>query len=127
VNEITLLATDLEVGAAQPLRSGGGEGRGGDAAGEEALRDRAGAARDGRQAGDEKSGQSGCVGRALRLAHADAAARRLSVLPESGGGTVRPSRPIGLREMVAKTQFAITGEDTRYYLNGALFVLRPTR
>ncbi len=30
-----------------------------------------------------------------------------------------------LREMVAKTQFAITGEDTRYFLNGALFVLRP--
>ena len=27
--------------------------------------------------------------------------------------------------MVAKTQFAITGEDTRYFLNGALFVLRP--
>ena len=27
-------------------------------------------------------------------------------------------------EMVAKTQFAITGEDTRYFLNGALFVLR---
>src|SRR5690606_22635307 len=24
-----------------------------------------------------------------------------------------------------KTQFAITGEDTRYYLNGALFVLKP--
>src|SRR6202021_1204189 len=30
-----------------------------------------------------------------------------------------------IREMVAKTQFAITGEDTRYFLNGALFVLRP--
>jgi DNA polymerase-3 subunit beta len=30
-----------------------------------------------------------------------------------------------LREMVAKTQFAITGEDTRYFLNGALFALRP--
>src|SRR6266513_2860580 len=29
-----------------------------------------------------------------------------------------------LREMVAKTQFAITGEDTRFFLNGALFVLR---
>ncbi|MEI6668208.1 MAG: DNA polymerase III subunit beta [Acidobacteriota bacterium] len=29
-----------------------------------------------------------------------------------------------LREMVAKTQFAITGEDTRYFLNGALLVLR---
>jgi DNA polymerase-3 subunit beta len=27
--------------------------------------------------------------------------------------------------MVSKTQFAITGEDTRYFLNGALFVLRP--
>src|SRR5262249_19212537 len=30
-----------------------------------------------------------------------------------------------LKEMVAKTHFAITGEDTRYFLNGALFVLRP--
>ena len=27
--------------------------------------------------------------------------------------------------MIGKTQFAITGEDTRYYLNGALFVLKP--
>ena len=27
--------------------------------------------------------------------------------------------------MVAKTQFAITGEDTRYFLNGALFILQP--
>ena len=25
----------------------------------------------------------------------------------------------------SKTQFAITGEDTRYFLNGALFILRP--
>ena len=30
-----------------------------------------------------------------------------------------------VKEMVAKTQFAITGEDTRYFLNGALFVLKP--
>ena len=30
-----------------------------------------------------------------------------------------------LKEMVAKTQFAITGEDTRYFLNGAKFVLAP--
>ena len=29
-----------------------------------------------------------------------------------------------VREMVARTQFAITGEDTRYFLNGALFILR---
>jgi DNA polymerase-3 subunit beta len=46
-------------------------------------------------------------------------------LPE-GTGMARASlgRP-SLKEMVAKTQFAITGEDTRYFLNGALFVLRP--
>jgi len=30
-----------------------------------------------------------------------------------------------MKEMVGKTQFAITGEDTRYFLNGALFVLKP--
>jgi DNA polymerase-3 subunit beta len=30
-----------------------------------------------------------------------------------------------LKEMVAKTQFAITGEDTRYFLNGAKFVIKP--
>ena len=30
-----------------------------------------------------------------------------------------------LRQMITKTQFAITGEDTRYFLNGALFILRP--
>ena len=29
-----------------------------------------------------------------------------------------------LKQMVAKTQFAITGEDTRYFLNGALFILQ---
>ena len=28
------------------------------------------------------------------------------------------------RQLIAKTQFAITGEDTRYYLNGALFVVK---
>jgi DNA polymerase-3 subunit beta len=27
--------------------------------------------------------------------------------------------------MVSRTQFAITGEDTRYFLNGAKFVLKP--
>ena len=30
-----------------------------------------------------------------------------------------------LKNMVSKTQFAITGEDTRYFLNGALFIQRP--
>ena len=43
-------------------------------------------------------------------------------LPEgTGTGTVSLPGEI-LREMVAKTQFAITGEDTRYFLNGALLV-----
>ena len=44
-------------------------------------------------------------------------------LPEAGTG-VTVSLPRGvLREMVTKTQFAISGEDTRYFLNGGLFVL----
>src|SRR5207247_2491354 len=50
-------------------------------------------------------------------------------LPESssvGAGTSKATLPRAvMRDMVAKTQFAITGEDTRYFLNGALFVLRP--
>ena len=44
-------------------------------------------------------------------------------LPEPRGETVSIPRA-ALREMIAKTQFAITGEDTRYYLNGALLVLK---
>jgi DNA polymerase-3 subunit beta len=45
-------------------------------------------------------------------------------LPETGGtpNAVLPRNAV--KEMVAKTQFAITGEDTRYFLNGAQFVLR---
>src|SRR5215203_1219495 len=46
-------------------------------------------------------------------------------LPESGGAANASLPRSAVREMVAKTQFAITGEDTRYFLNGALFVLRP--
>jgi len=46
-------------------------------------------------------------------------------LPEAGA-TPSATLPRGaLKEMVSKTHFAITGEDTRYFLNGALFVLRP--
>ena len=45
------------------------------------------------------------------------------VLPE-GAGTARATLPRNaLKQMVAKTQFAITGEDTRYFLNGAKFVV----
>ena len=47
-------------------------------------------------------------------------------LPESASETGPVTLPrASLKEMVAKTQFAITGEDTRYFLNGALFVLGP--
>jgi DNA polymerase III subunit beta len=45
-------------------------------------------------------------------------------LPDATGkGSVSLPGPL-LREMVEKIQFAMTSEDTRYYLNGALFVLR---
>jgi DNA polymerase-3 subunit beta len=46
-------------------------------------------------------------------------------LPESGTTTTAMLPRSAVKEMVAKTQFAITGEDTRFFLNGALFVLRP--
>jgi DNA polymerase-3 subunit beta len=45
-------------------------------------------------------------------------------LPEAGGAAATTLKGAPLAQMVARTQFAITGEDTRYYLNGALFVLR---
>lgn len=45
-------------------------------------------------------------------------------LPEASGTARATLSRDSMREMVAKTQFAITGEDTRYFLNGALFVLR---
>jgi DNA polymerase-3 subunit beta len=45
-------------------------------------------------------------------------------LPEWNGSRGASLPAAGLKEMVAKTQFAITGEDTRYFLNGALFVVR---
>jgi len=41
--------------------------------------------------------------------------------PGEGVRSLLPREP--LREMVTKTQFAITGEDTRFFLNGALLVL----
>src|SRR5213596_2375470 len=46
-------------------------------------------------------------------------------LPEAGGASSATLPRSAIKEMVEKTQFAITGEDTRYFLNGALFVLRP--
>ncbi len=45
-------------------------------------------------------------------------------LPVTGGpGAVMLPGNL-LRQMVNKTHFAITGEDTRYFLNGALFVMK---
>lgn len=48
-------------------------------------------------------------------------------LPEKGTGKSVPLARTVFREMVAKTQFAITGEDTRYFLNGALLILENER
>src|SRR5207249_8245807 len=53
------------------------------------------------------------------------AGEEFPTLPDlTGSGGLMLGRA-ALREMVSKTQFAITGEDTRYFLNGALFVLYP--
>src|SRR5205814_4208382 len=46
-------------------------------------------------------------------------------LPDASAGSGTVLGRAAIKEMVTKTQFAITGEDTRYFLNGALFVLRP--
>jgi len=46
-------------------------------------------------------------------------------LPDASGKPRATLPRNALKEMVAKTQFAITGEDTRFFLNGAKFVLKP--
>ena len=46
-------------------------------------------------------------------------------LPDATGQAKATLPRAGVREMVAKTQFAITGEDTRFFLNGAKFLLKP--
>ena len=43
-------------------------------------------------------------------------------LPDATGSYTATLPRDVLKQMVAKTQFAITGEDTRYFLNGALFI-----
>ena len=45
-------------------------------------------------------------------------------LPDATGAFTATLPRDVMKHMVAKTQFAITGEDTRYFLNGALFILR---
>lgn len=47
-------------------------------------------------------------------------------LPENTGVGAVTLRGGLVRDMIEKIQFAMTSEDTRYYLNGALFVLRGT-
>src|SRR3982074_3561032 len=46
-------------------------------------------------------------------------------LPESSGTVSAQLARASVKEMVAKTQFAITGEDTRYFFHGALFFMNP--
>jgi DNA polymerase III subunit beta len=45
-------------------------------------------------------------------------------LPDPSGTTAVTLPGGSLRQMVARTQFAITGEDTRYFLNGAKFIIQ---
>jgi DNA polymerase-3 subunit beta len=46
--------------------------------------------------------------------------------PPQDGGAAEASLPgAALKRMIAHTRFAITSEDTRYFLNGAQLVLRP--
>ena len=44
-------------------------------------------------------------------------------LPDTGGAVTAYLAAAPLAEMIGKTQFAITSEDTRFFLNGALFLL----
>jgi DNA polymerase III subunit beta len=46
-------------------------------------------------------------------------------VPEAGGTDTATLPGKVFREMVVRTQFAITSEDTRYFLNGAQLVLTP--
>ena len=48
-------------------------------------------------------------------------------LPEAGRGPVVSLPRSVLQEMVKKTQFAISGEDTRYFLNGGLLILEAQK
>ena len=44
-------------------------------------------------------------------------------MPDAAGAATAQLAADRLAEMIARTQFAITGEDTRFFLNGALFLL----
>ena len=44
-------------------------------------------------------------------------------MPDAAGAATARLAAGRLAEMIARTQFAITGEDTRFFLNGALFLL----
>ena len=112
---------------AQPMRRDGVEAGNADAAGEETVRDRQCAAGDGhsdrgRQGRQERDDR----GRSLRVADADAAGERVS---DAAAGwraaRKRCCRVPALKRMISHTRFAITSEDTRYFLNGAQLVLRP--
>src|SRR5689334_1253591 len=46
-------------------------------------------------------------------------------LPDASGQARAVLPRAAVKEMVAKTQYAITGEDTRFFLNGAKLVLKP--
>ena len=122
--ELRISATDLDVSAALRLH-GRGDGRGRHhPRGQEALRDRALAAR-GRRAAQGRCPTPGPPSTCERVSFKMAGLPRedFPALPEgkAKGGVEMPADV--LRELIARTAFAITAEDARYYLAGALLVL----
>jgi DNA polymerase III subunit beta len=122
--EITLLATDLEVGLRSKCAASVGKGGSVTLPAKKLYEIVKSLPDTDIRVADDKSG--------VKIA-ADRFESRMQTLPredfptlpEPGSAPQTPLASSAVREMVAKTQFAITGEDTRFFLNGALFVLRP--
>ena len=123
-DEVRMLATDLEVALAQPVPGIGGESGSLTLPAKKLYEIVKALPETDVRIEEDKNG--------VKVA-ADRFDSRMQTLPREDFPTLPDARVQaratlpreGLREMVAKTQFAITGEDTRYFLNGAKFVLRP--
>src|SRR5262249_24653154 len=123
-DEVTLLATDLEVGLRSKCSASVGKGGSVTLPAKKLYEIVKSLPDTDIRVADDKSG--------VKIA-ADRFESRMQTLPredfptlpEPGRKTTTALASSAVREMVSKTQFAITGEDTRFFLNGALFVLRP--
>ena len=126
-NEITLLATDLEVTLRSRCRGRGVASHGAVTLPAKKLYEVVRALPDGDVNIETEKGGTG-----VKVSGGQFSSR-MPTLPREDFPTITEPPGVAkatlkgstLRQMIAKTQFAITGEDTRYYLNGALFVLKP--